>query len=400
MKKILDKDRLFVVFACLAVIALFLVPTGFPTSDYPGSETVKAEIVAVDNSGVYNSARIVLQGTQMCTVRILQGAFKGQEAQAANMFIGKLEIDKVFLEGDKALAVVDFDGDRITNVTLVDHYRIETEAILFGAFALFLILFGKSTGAKALLSFILTISAIWKIAVPALLKGYNPLVVTFFLVVTLTIMTIGLVTGLTKTSLVAILGSLSGTALTCVLAIVMGNKFRIHGAVMPWSESLLYAGYAHLQLTDIFIAGIFMASAGAVMDLAVDISAAMRELVEHNPLIDRMTLTRSGFEVGRAIIGTQTTTLLLAYSGGYMALLMVFMAQGTSVLNIMNLRYVSAEIVHTLVGSFGLVTVAPLTALIGGVIYPQKAANVVQTQEKDETSPARETSVPAQLGQS
>jgi uncharacterized membrane protein len=67
-------------------------------------------------------------------------------------------------------------------------------------------------------------------------------------------------------------------------------------------------------------------------------------------------------------MGTMTTTLLLAYSGGYIALLLVFMAQGTPIINILNLKYVSAEILHTIVGSFGLVTVAPLTALISGTL--------------------------------
>jgi uncharacterized membrane protein len=69
-----------------------------------------------------------------------------------------------------------------------------------------------------------------------------------------------------------------------------------------------------------------------------------------------------------------TTTLLLAYSGGYMALLMVFMAQGTPVVNLLNFNYVSAEILHTLVGSFGLVTVAPFTALIGAFVYTRNTS--------------------------
>ena len=72
--------------------------------------------------------------------------------------------------------------------------------------------------------------------------------------------------------------------------------------------------------------------------------------------------------VGRAAMGTMTTTLLLAYSGGYISLLMVFMAQGTPLDNILNYKYVSAEILHTIVGSFGLCTVAPFTALTSGIL--------------------------------
>ena len=71
-------------------------------------------------------------------------------------------------------------------------------------------------------------------------------------------------------------------------------------------------------------------------------------------------------------MGTMTTTLLFAYSGGYIALLMVFMAQGTPVDHILNYKYVAAEIIHTVIGSFGLVTVAPFTALCAGVLLTRK----------------------------
>ena len=137
---------------------------------------------------------------------------------------------------------------------------------------------------------------------------------------------------------------------------------------MAYSESLLYAGYRHLNLTQIFMASIFLGSSGAVMDLAVDITSAVHEVVEKKPDISRWEAVRSGMNVGRAAMGTMTTTLLLAYSGGYIALLMVFMAQGTPISHIFNYKYVAAEIIHTVIGSFGLVSVAPFTALCAGMM--------------------------------
>ena len=102
------------------------------------------------------------------------------------------------------------------------------------------------------------------------------------------------------------------------------------------------------------------------MDLSVDITSAVYEVVEKRPDLSWWEATRSGMNVGRAAMGTMTTTLLLAYSGGYVALLMVFMAQGTPLDHMLNYKYVAAEIIHTLIGSFGLVTVAPFTALCAG----------------------------------
>ena len=108
------------------------------------------------------------------------------------------------------------------------------------------------------------------------------------------------------------------------------------------------------------------------MDLSVDITSAVYEVVQKKPDIRPVEAIKSGFNIGRAAMGTMTTTLLLAYSGGYLALLMTFMAQGTPIINILNYKYVSAEILQTIVGSFGLVTVAPFTAIVAGILLTQK----------------------------
>ena len=99
-----------------------------------------------------------------------------------------------------------------------------------------------------------------------------------------------------------------------------------------------------------------------------------------------MEASKSGMNVGRAAMGTMTTTLLLAYSGGYIALLMVFMAQGTPIYNILNYKYVSAEIIETIVGSFGLVTVAPFTALTSGLLLTRRKQNTTDLDLKHSES--------------
>lgn len=141
---------------------------------------------------------------------------------------------------------------------------------------------------------------------------------------------------------------------------------------MPDAESLLYSGFQHLDLTAIFMSSIFIGASGAMMDLSVDITSAVQEVVEKKPEIGWREAARSGMNVGRAAMGTMTTTLLLAYSGGYITLLMVFMAQGTPADHILNYKYVAAEVLDTVVGSFGLVTVAPFTALVAGIMLTRR----------------------------
>ena len=352
----------------LLIVILMAIPTGFEGAlQYREADRCAARVLAVDDSAIIDTG-LVRSGEQTCTLELLGGRFKGQTATGVNMLNGSLEQDKLFAPGDKAMVVVSYQGDEILSVTMTDHYRLSKEVLLAAIFAVFLILFAGRTGVRAIVSFVMTVLMLWKVLVPLYLKGYNPIFMGLAVTLVLTLFIIALVYGFDRRCAAAVSGAFLGVLVTCVLGVIFTDLFQIHGAVMSYSESLLYAGFQDLSLTQIFMASIFIGSSGAVMDLAVDITSAVHEVVEKRPDLSRWEAVRSGMNVGRAAMGTMTTTLLLAYSGGYVALLMVFMAQGTPLYNILNYKYVASEIIHTVVGSFGLVTVAPLTALTSGFL--------------------------------
>lgn len=356
----------------LLIVILLLLPTGYEGAvQYRQAERCSALVTAVDNGSIIDTG-LVRSGEQRCTLEIQDGMFKGQTVTGVNMLQGSLEQDKVFAEGDRALVVVSHNEETITNVTMIDHYRMPWELLMALMFVVLLVLFAGRTGLRAIFSFVLTVLAIWKLLVPLYLKGYNPIWVGLGVTLLLTTLIIALVYGFDRRCAAAVSGSLLGILVTCVLGILFTDLFKIHGAVMAYSESLLYAGYQDLNLTQIFMASIFLGSSGAVMDLAVDITSAVHEVVEKRPDIGRWEAVKSGMNVGRSAMGTMTTTLLLAYSGGYIALMMVFMAQGTPLEHMLNYKYVAAEIIHTVIGSFGLVTVAPFTALCAGLMLTKK----------------------------
>lgn len=356
-----------VLWLCL-LLALIALPTGYESAlTYRNADRVYALVLDTDESDIVDTG-LVRSGEQRCKVRILGGQFKGAEVDAVNRLNGSLAEDKLFSYGDRAFVVVSHSGGEITTVYMTDHYRLDKEAVLAGVFLLLLVLFARGTGLRAILSFVDTVLLLWKVLIPSLLKGWNPIWVSMGLVLLLTVLVLSLIYGWDRRCLAASSGAALGILVTAVLGYLFTDLFQIHGAVMESSESLLYAGYQHLNLTKIFVASIFLGSSGAVMDLSVDICSAVWELVGKKPGITASEAIASGFAVGRAACGSTTTTLLLAYSGSYIALLMVFMAQGTPVALMLNYKYVAAEIVHTIVGSFGLVTVAPLTAITSGLL--------------------------------
>lgn len=364
----LDRHHAPVWVCVLLILLLALLPTGFEGQEvFRESDIRSALVLSTDESTVIDTG-LIRSGEQRCHLEILSGPFRGRTAEGRNMLSGSLEQDKLFSAGDKALVRINYQNGEILNVSMIDHYRAPWELLLAGLFILLLAAFAGRTGLRAVLSFVLTVLMIWKVLVPQYLQGRNPVWIGLAITLVLTVLIIALVYGFDRRCAAAVSGSFLGILVTCVMGGAFTGLFQIHGAVMSYSESLLYAGYRHLNLTQIFIASIFIGASGAVMDLAVDITSAVYEVVEKRPGLSRREAIRSGMNVGRAAMGTMTTTLLLAYSGGYVALLMVFMAQGTPLSNILNYKYVAAELLHTVIGSFGLVTAAPFTALCSGIL--------------------------------
>lgn len=367
-KQIKRQERITVLLNALIVLILILIPTGYEDAVIKdNAERIPARVISVDNEHIIDTG-LVRAGEQDCQVELLVGNFRGEVHTAVNMLAGSLEQDKIFQPGDLALVMVSQTDSRVIGVSTIDHFRIHWEILLLIIFFGILILFAGWMGVRAILAFTMTILMLWKVLVPMYLNGINPIISGLLLTGFLIVMVISLVYGFSRRWLAAVSGTMIGLIVTCVLGIVATRGLKIHGAVMAFSESLLYSGYQRLNLTEIFMASIFIGSSGAMLDLAVDITSAVYEVTEKRPDLNWREAMKSGAQVGRAALSTMTTTLLLAYSGGFISLLMVFMAQGTPIINILNLKYVAAEMVHTMVGSFGLVTVAPFTAFTAGVL--------------------------------
>ncbi|MCG8410313.1 MAG: YibE/F family protein [Bacteroidales bacterium] len=368
----MNKNIIFSIVIITSIAILCIIPTGFENHKLTNNNLrEKAIVLNVDNNDLENYS-VVTVGTQHLNLKILTGKFKGKVVSAQNILLGQMKIDKVFEPNDKVLAVLKTNetNSKILSARADDYYRINLMWILFVLFAFFLIGFAKWTGFKALISFVFTAVCIWKILIPLILKGFSPILVSLSTVALITTVIILLISGFSKKGIVALSGAIAGVSITSLLAIVFGVFFKIPGTVQEFSDTILYAGFTNLRLSDIFISCIFISAAGAVMDVAMDIAASQDELINKKPDLTTKELTLSGFKIAYPVIGTMTTTLLFAYSGSFLFVFMTFMTKGTPLISVFNTNYIAAEILHTLVGSFGLVLVAPITSIVGGYIYP------------------------------
>jgi uncharacterized membrane protein len=200
-------------------------------NEYSAIDRDTVRVDAVDNTDL-EPLGIVYTGVQKCTVTVLSGAHAGESAQAYNYMNAALDKDALYVEGDTAYALVQ-PGDGILSITLIDHYRMGTELWIFAALAIALIGFGGIVGSGTLISLAASGVVIWKLLIPLLLDGINPILASLATVLVLTLLIDLLVAGFTRRCAVALLGSLAGTLVTFFLAMLFTDLSSLTAATCP-----------------------------------------------------------------------------------------------------------------------------------------------------------------------
>lgn len=360
--------------AFIAAFLALLVFSGKLEGYFFSKENI-GRVLTVDNSDAVVQG-VSKVGCQHLEVMVLTGEHKGVSLEVNNLLSGSMEYDEFYQPGDKILMAVSADEETgEINGKVLSLLRIEKVAGLGLIFVILLITYARKVGVQSLLSFIGSVLIIWNYLIPALKKGENVFIITVFTLILLSALIIFLVAGFTKKGWSAFLGTLSGLFVTATLTFLFGDTFRIDGMNQPMAQSVLFSSFMSINILDIFYSAIVIGASGAAMDIAMDMTATIEELKYHNPNISRKDLVKSGFNVGRSVIGTMTTTLLLAYSGGFLTLMILFLERNTTLLQILNMKLVTSEVIKIIIGSIGLVVVAPITTYIASFIYSMPDKN-------------------------
>ncbi|WP_290919970.1 YibE/F family protein [Halodesulfovibrio sp.] len=347
---------------------------------------VSGTVISVDNSEIIQAGAGTV-GIQSVETVIREGDWKGERVVAINHLNGQLDLDEIYSAGDTILLAIQTENQKVAFAKAINTYRQHWELALFVLFAGALVLYSGVVGIKALFSFVASLIILWCYYIPSLLNGAAPLPLSLSVLILLSMVIILTVAGLTRQGFSAFLGTVSGLGVTLLLTLFFGEKLQLCGMTAPFAQTLLMQGNYGLNLQHIFYSAVLLGASGAAMDIAMDVSVSMNEVKCKKPDISMRELIQSGFTVGRMVIGTMATTLLLAYSGGYLTMLMVFVSQGTSFTRIVNMKLVAAEIFRILIGSIGLLMVAPVTALITGILLSTCTTKIPETPCGSSTSP-------------
>ena len=331
-----------------------------PVTSYEHGEVLHTEDKIADGDYAYEY--------QECTVKIISGSFKGEVVTLENVFSENEFYNIRVKAGDPVILHVEDYGET-KEVNIADHSRQTVLYILIGLFLLALVLVGKFKGFKAVITITLTIGLIYKVLLPGMLAGKNPLLLTIGIATIITFATILIISGLHTKSFSAIVGTLFGVVMAGFISIVAGNVVKLTGLSSHEAAMLLYIPQdVTFDYKDLLFSGILLGALGAVMDVSMSIASSIQEIYNANPKLSSKSLFKSGMTVGQDIMGTMSNTLILAYTGSSIPLLLIFLAYETPSIVMLNMDLIASEIVRSLAGSIGLVLTIPITAFVSVIL--------------------------------
>lgn len=246
---------------------------------------------------------------------------------------------------------------------IVDYYREPFIWVLFGSFLVLLILIGGTKGIRTIVSLFCTIGFIAFLLIPSIEKEINPLLSAVIVSILATAVTMLLVAGINLKSLASTLGTGIGVSISGIIATLIIKMAPLSGLASTEAMILWGNQFYQINFKGLLAAGMIVSSLGAIMDVAISIASSIQEIKLANPNYSFDELYKSGMNIGKDIMGTMTSTLVLAYTGMALPLLLLI-SHEKNPSKYLNLELVMSEITAAIAGSIGLIVTIPMTALI------------------------------------
>ncbi len=352
---------------------MYLVGDGTIFKGELDGEIIKARVIRVTNVSVQNVSGESEFLTLKFKAQALNTDLRGKTVEAVQ------EIDKSYAfsprqveENDKIL-ISGYVQNGEMQYYFGDFIRITPLLWLLVIFCVLIVVFAKMQGLKTIVSLGFTCLSVFFVLIPAILNGHNIYLWSILVCVFMTVMTLCLISGFNVKALCAGIGCVSGVMCSGLITLIMDKFLNMTGLVEEESIYLvqLYPDNP-INLKAIIFAMIIVGAVGAVMDVSMSISSSLYELRIKSPSIRPNTLMKSGFTIGRDMMGTMANTLVLAYIGSSLTSVLLLVAYNADIQQVINRELIVAEILQALAGSMGMLLTLPLTSAVCSVIYYKK----------------------------
>jgi len=308
---------------------------------------------------VVSSEERTVPGTQTATpvqtidVEVLDGPFDGDIITIENDFLALDQGDRFYFNYNVYL-----DGSESYAVTNID--RRGPLMIFVALFAFAVIALGGWQGVRSLVALGVSFLAIFYVLLPGLLAGYNPLMLSFLVAAGILFGAIFFTHGFNRESLVAYGGTMLAVGLTGILAIMAVGATELSGFASDESVYLNFNTDGLLDFTGLLLGAIIVGVLGVLDDIAVTQAAVVVELYNSNSKLSPRDVYKRALRVGREHVGALVNTLVLAYAGASLPMLMYFYLAPVGFWSLINSEIFATEIIRAVVGSIGLIMTVPI----------------------------------------
>jgi uncharacterized membrane protein len=356
--------------AVATVAGLILLWPGEVESQVAQGISVESEVAKVNRVEEGLCAGFAGQQCQLVKATIESGAEKGKRIEIQ---LGAGGLDPDVDPGDRIRAAKTPKPPKGapavagTGYTLYDFERRRPMLILAALFVVVVLLFARLRGALSLVGLGISLVLVLLFVVPSILDGNSPLLVAMVGSLAVALTTIPLAHGWGPKSLAALLGTAASLILTALLALLFTNMTHLTG--LSSEEAIfLQLGAANVSLQGLLLAGMVIGALGVLDDVTISQSSTVLALRKANPGLTLRRLFGLALDVGRDHVSATVNTLVLAYVGAALPILLLFSAADLGLSNALNLEVVAKEIVATLVGSIGLITAVPITTALAALL--------------------------------
>ena len=368
LHRLLKTLPMLIVLAVLAVAAVWINRSGEDGSATDSGRMVyaPAKVTAVlsDNAQEdFDNAEGRRVGDQELEIQILSGDHKDEIMTVTNYMSALFNVD--VQQGDRIIVRIMTDENGSYYASVFNYDRgIVLGGFLFVFFILLAALGGKK-GLGALAGLLLTLGCIWFILIPCLLRGVPAIPVTIAVSAVSAAAGLIFLNGYSKKTFCAVCGCVGGVLVSGIAAAVVGILSPMNGFNMQEAENLiLYGADEGLKVSGLLVCGVLISALGAVMDVALGIASSVWEMKEQNPDASVGSLFRSGMQIGKDAMGTMANTLILAFAGSSLNMLILVQTYDIPFLQLINTDSIALEVVQSVAGSIGILLTVPLVAFI------------------------------------
>ena len=338
----------------------------------------KAKVLEIEYDDTAEKRNVSLEADiryQHLKIEILDGSHKGETMTIRHTIERIMPGYYIFKAGDKLLIRATEDNGKIETVKIQEKVRDTQVYLIVGLFVALLLIIGGIKGLKTLISLVIAVAMIFFGYIPLIIKGVNPILASLGISIPVVIITLIIISGKNIKTFVAIIGTSLGVIISGILAFIFGNFAHLTGLADDSSISLAYIPqFRNLDYKGILFGTILIGAIGAIMDVAISIASALYEINDLDKNISKKNMIISGMNIGKDMMGSMSNTLILAYVGTTLHLIILFIVYKIRFTEIINLDSIATEIIRAMAGSIGLIITIPVTVVIGTAIYKKKKA--------------------------